>query len=210
MHHFEIINTLIERYQLKSYLEIGVSNPINCFNKIKIENKSSVDPGTEYKDNPVDFKVTSNEFFNQLEQGNTKFNSDYKWDIIFIDGLHLAEQCYKDIKNSLNHLSDNGFILIHDCNPPDGWHAREDYLVNGQYACWNGTVWKAFYKIRTEGLNLETYVIDIIWGLGVIKKTKSTINIPQENPFFEYNTMSNNRTKHLGLISIEEFINKIK
>jgi len=205
----DVINVLISRFRLKSYLEIGVCDPTACFDKIKTQNKTSVDPGVEFEINPVEFKLTSDDFFTQLEQGNTRFESDYKWDIIFIDGLHLAEQCYRDIKNSLNHISDNGFILLHDCNPPDSFHAREDYLINGYYANWNGTVWKAFYKIRTEGLNLETYVVNTDWGIGVIKQSNSPTIIPQENPFFEYNVMCSNREKHLGLISVEQFLEKL-
>ena len=209
MQRYDIINTLLRRFQLETYLEIGVSNPALCFDKIKTANKTSIDPGIEYRANPVDFKLTSDKFFSQLEQGNIKFSPDYKWDVIFIDGLHLAEQCYRDIKNSLNHLSDNGFIVLHDCNPPDSFHAREDYKIEGKYVSWNGTVWKAFYKIRTEGLNLETYVVDTDWGIGVIKKTDSPRIIPQQNPFYEYNVMADNRKEHLGLVTVEEFLDNI-
>lgn len=209
MYRYDIINTLLKTYKLNSYLEIGVCDPEACFDKIKTQNKASIDPGVEYLENPVEFRMTSDEFFTKLKKGDTRFDSDYKWDIIFIDGLHLAEQCYRDIKNAISHTTENGFVLLHDCNPPDIWHAREDYLVNGSYANWNGTVWKAFYRIRTEGLNLETYTVDTDWGIGVIKKATSTVNIPQQNPFYEYNTMSANRKEHLGLITVEEFLNKL-
>jgi len=209
MDHIDIINLLIKKNNFQTYLEIGVSDPKNCFDKIKVTDKASVDPGIEFKENPVEFRLTSDKFFKHLENSKTRFDKDFKWDIIFIDGLHLAEQVYRDIKNSLNHISDNGFIILHDCNPPNSYFAREDYMVNGVYDSWNGTTWKAFYKIRTEGLNIETYTIDTDWGLGVIKKANKPNHIPFENPFFEYNIMSENRQNHLGLISINEFLDKI-
>ena len=73
-------------------------------------------------------------------------STTYEWDIIFIDGLHISTQVEKDVKNSLNHLSKHGIIVLHDCNPflnEDSYtRVIEDYW--GQM--WNGTVWKAVYK----------------------------------------------------------------
>jgi hypothetical protein len=51
-----------------TYLEIGVRNPEDNVNKINATNKYSVDPGLEYKLNPVDFKMTSDSFFEQLRK----------------------------------------------------------------------------------------------------------------------------------------------
>ena len=103
----EIINSLIHEYNYKSYLEIGVNTPSQPgYNWIgvKIPVKHGVDPNVE-----TTFKMTSDEFFkNHIAQ---------KYDIIFIDGLHLFEQVYKDIINSLLYLNDNGTIVVHDCNP---------------------------------------------------------------------------------------------
>ena len=45
------------------YLEISVRNPNHNFNQIKANKKYSVDPGLEFKKNPVDFKMTGDEFF---------------------------------------------------------------------------------------------------------------------------------------------------
>ncbi len=79
-------------------------------------------------------------------------NPDILFDVIFIDGLHLAEQVDRDISNSLKVLKEDGFIVLHDCNPPTEWHAREMYAfyhtpAQGQ---WNGTTWKAFLKYRND------------------------------------------------------------
>lgn len=43
-HHTQLLNYLIERYGLKSYLEIGLQNPANNFDKINAWLKIGVDP----------------------------------------------------------------------------------------------------------------------------------------------------------------------
>src|SRR5215471_13517058 len=52
----DIINFLIESLNKEiNYLEIGVRNPDDNFNKISARNKYGVDPGYENKENDVDF-----------------------------------------------------------------------------------------------------------------------------------------------------------
>jgi predicted O-methyltransferase YrrM len=38
-----------------------------------------------------------------------------KFDIVFVDGLHIEEQSTKDIHNALKVLNENGTIVVHDC-----------------------------------------------------------------------------------------------
>lgn len=203
----DIINYLIKSLNRQvTYLEIGVRNPEHNFNKITAENKYSVDPGVEFKENPVDFKMTSDDFFESLEQ-NKILNSSIKFDVIFIDGLHLAEQCYKDILNSLKHIKEDGFIILHDCNPPSEWHTRENknFNIGPARNHWNGTTWKAFYKARTE-LNLFSCCIDSDWGVGILSKSINIGSQPEnENPFFEFEVLNKHRKQHLNLITFEEF-----
>ena len=137
-----IINHLIEKYGLTRYLEIGVCNPSTNFNKIRCELKHGVDNGLEYRKNPVTYRMTSDEFFQQWENGKLDLAKNFKYDIIFIDGLHTAEQIDKDIKNALKHIKTKGFIVVHDCNPPTYEHQTE--FNNG--GAWNGTVWKTWIK----------------------------------------------------------------
>jgi len=206
MDRITIINDLITKYNFKSYLEIGVRNTFECFDLINCEVKDSVDPGFENHINNVKYKLTSDEFFKQLDSSSLDKDSNYKWDIIFIDGLHLSYQVERDITNSLNHLSENGIIVVHDCNPPTLHHAREDYSNHDTPAMgiWNGTVWKVIYNLRATRDDLQICTVNTDWGVGVIRKGNFN-PIKFDNPFYEYNQMSKGRRKDLGIIEVHEF-----
>ena len=204
MERYDIINDIIKTKGFSKYLEIGVRNPDDCYNKINCNTKHSVDPGYENEKNNVDFKFTSDDFFNRLECGLLELENNYKWDVIFIDGLHISNQVEKDVLNSLNHLSEDGFILLHDCNPflyeYNYERVIEDYWGQG----WNGTVWKVIYNLRATRNDLQIVTVNTDWGVGVIKRGKST-PIEFDNPFYEYNAMANSRKRSLGLIEVHEF-----
>ena len=48
MRRYDIINSLIRKHNYKTYLEIGVRDNF-CFDKIKIKDKSGVDPNDQIK-----------------------------------------------------------------------------------------------------------------------------------------------------------------
>lgn len=209
-HRVQAINFLIERYfdQDVKYLEIGVADPNSCFNHILSNNKTSVDPELEHGGMSIDYRMTSNQFFSELDQGLIEqFSPDYQWNIIFIDGLHLADQVYQDIQNAMRHISVPGFVVLHDCNPPNWKQAHSDhqYYLNNIGEFWNGTTWKAFYRFRTE-TQYKTYTIDTDQGLGIIETGRKGVPIPHENPWYEYGVFAQNRQKALGLISPDDFI----
>jgi hypothetical protein len=207
MQRYDIINKLIKENNFKSYLEIGVRNPAYCFDLIDCETKEGVDPGIEFEANPVKYPYESDTFFEKLESNELDKDPDFKWDIIFIDGLHVSYQVLRDIKNSLKHLSPNGFIVLHDCNPQDIFFAREDYSVNGRPAAWNGTVWKALHYLRVNS-SLDICTLNTDCGCGIIRfenPDKPRPSIEFDNHFYEYNTMSKKRRKDLGLIELHEF-----
>jgi SAM-dependent methyltransferase len=150
--HTILINALIEKYNLKSYLEIGINNPANNFNKINSRIKCSVDPDKEAK---AMFDCTSDEFF---DVNHTIF------DLIFIDGLHHADQVQRDFENSLRCLTDNGYILIHDVLPEN----EEGTLVPRQTKQWWGDVYKWAMKIGAyDRIDFKTFNIDngcmLVW-----------------------------------------------
>lgn len=204
----EIINFVLQYLNKPEtkYLEIGVRNPNHNYDKIDSKIKFSVDPGIEFEGNPVDFKMTSDAFFEGLRDGSILYK-EIKFDVVFIDGLHHAVQVDRDINNALSFLEPNGFIILHDCNPPTEIHARENYYLRIAPVMdfWNGTAWKAFFKYR-QNENFYSCCIDTDWGVGVITKN---INLGKtttiSNPFFEYNILNENRIDSLNLMSFESF-----
>ena len=121
-----LLISLSQKNKNTSYLEIGVRKRESNFNHIKAKYKYSVDPFVKLENKKDHFQIESDDFFKSLNKGNL-FKSDIKFDLIFIDGLHLADQVERDIKNSLKYIKDDGFIVLHDCNPISEWHARQTY-----------------------------------------------------------------------------------
>lgn len=168
---FDWINEVIRKRGYEDYLEIGVRNPAECFDRIECTRKTSVDPGIEFEANPVDFQLTSDAFFAQFRANQLEgLTHHHRWDLIFIDGLHQAEQVNRDIENAIKHLKPGGMIVLHDCWPPNERHALdsipqwEDLETLG---AWNGSTWRAFYRQWLMGRR-RTYLINADWGIGVI------------------------------------------
>jgi hypothetical protein len=187
MNRISIINQLIQNNNYKSYLEIGVRFKRDCFDQILCESKTSVDPSSI---DLYDFNMTSDNFF----QINTS-----KFDIIFIDGLHTAEQCYNDIINSLSILNDNGIIVIHDTNPPTELHALENQYINiTTKNNWNGCVWKSIFKLRKtrNDLIIETYDVD--WGVSLIRRGLADL-LSIDNEFYSYSIFNKYKKEILNI-----------
>jgi len=191
----ELINGLIEKYDFKTYLEIGVNTPAQPgYNwvGVNIPVKHGVDPNVE-----TTYKMTSDEFFEKY--------ITQKYDIIFIDGLHLFEQVYRDIINSLENLSENGIIVVHDCNPITEITQRRDRASDS----WHGDVWKAIVKLRIENPNIDICTVNTDEGCGIIKKGLQKLLVIDENTNIEeYSFLENNRKEALNLISVDEFKQK--
>jgi len=206
----EVINLLIEKNNYKSYLEIGIDNPANNFNKIKIEDKTGVDPydqklrvATHWNDNnkevfskQIQYVMTSDEFFKQ----NSK-----KFDIVFIDGLHLDHQVRKDVESSLKFLNENGTIILHDCLPERYEGQLEKDIGYG----WWGTVWKTFalYRITRNDLDMKT--IDTDCGLGVIKKGEQKLYELTGNEGIDWELFQSKRNQLMNVITISDFKNSL-
>lgn len=206
MFRYDVINLLLSRYfpDDSHYLEIGVDKPQSCFHRINAAHKTAVDPNDCFQPPAkIDYQLTSDEFFRQLENGKTAFPADHCWDVIFIDGLHLAPQVYRDILNAVNHCK--GYVVLHDCNPTSHLEAHSDlpyYLAHR--GVWNGSTWKAFYKFRTES-NLKSYAINTDHGIGVIDVGANQESIPHSNPWLEFGNFNANRQEQIGLITLSEF-----
>ena len=206
MNRIDIMNNIIQKYGYTHYLEIGVYVKSDCFDHINVTNKTAIDPGYENEHEKYDYKMESDTFFDNVRLGSTEFPIDKKWDLIFIDGLHLAEQVERDINNALFHLADGGTIVMHDCSPPHEIIARETYKANWvNVGEWCGTVWKAFYKFRYTRPDLAMWCVNDDYGVGIIQRGTQKL-APADNTFYEYKKFDSNREEYLNLIHPNEFL----
>ena len=156
----EYIKSLIKENNFKSYLEIGLGDGRN-FKEIEIEDKIGVDPQSSGKDIA---QVSSDKYF--------LHNLD-SFDLIFIDGLHHADQVERDIVNSWNCLNKGGMILIHDIKP----HSFEMQEVPRNTKQWTGDVWRAWYGLQVNYPKLKLGYWDDEYGLGIIYKSRHKIDL---------------------------------
>lgn len=190
MNRTAIINALITKVQAKKYLEIGISSGEN-FKQITCAYKVGVDPEPAA---PATQHLTSDDFF--------KINSD-TFDVIFIDGLHHADQVEKDILNALTVLNDGGYIVCHDMNPLKYEHQTIPF-TGGH---WNGDCWKAYVKLRQTRSDLSMHVVDVDEGCAVISKGSQELLVTDQE--LNFKNLDENRNSWLNLISMSEFYKKI-
>lgn len=190
----DIINFLITKYNFTKYLEIGVFNGDNI-RKINASLKHGIDPGAEGIVAPeVTHRCSSNSFFDNIENNEI-------YDIIFIDGLHHANQVALDITNSFTRLSTKGFLVLHDCFPPDYDHQ----VVPRKQICWTGDVWRAMVGFRKNN-QFVSCVIDTDLGVGVIKNNPDLSLKRFEPTSMSYEKFESNAKELLNLISYQEFL----
>ncbi len=189
-YRWDLINYLIKKNKYKNYLEIGCDQN-QLFSKVKIVNKIGVDP-----ESGGNIRKTSDDFF---------LNNSNKFDIIFIDGLHIYEQVKRDIINSINCLEQNGIILIHDCMPD----SLAKQAVPRFKMKWNGDVWKAIVDLR-QSKELDIYTCEIDEGIGVIKKEVNTEILKVNKPInkLKFRDYYDNYHNYLRVININEFKKK--
>jgi len=231
MNRVELINLLLSHTGQQNYLEIGVRDG-KTITKVLAKNKVGVDPAyrlnskVKWKrwvglDKFKLVKQTSDDYF-----GSGLPHQDFKKgiDVVFVDGLHNFEQSLKDVNNALKHLSADGFIVLHDCNPKGAAqaypvkHSYDEVVeklrtegIQGWTGEWNGDVWKTIVYLKATNPNLKIVTINADQGLGVIKVEGeyTTLEIdPQTIASLDYHFLEKHRKEVLGLVSEEEFLKK--
>ena len=186
----DIIEHFIKKNNYKSYLEIGCCKN-EVFSKINIK-KVGVDPNSGGT-----VRLTSDNFF--------KTNKE-KFDLVFIDGLHVYDQVKQDIINALEVLNNNGVILIHDCLPEKIWEQNVPRM-NG---AWSGDVWKVIPFFRSKS-NIDVYTCVADRGIGIIFKryNKNILKLDQDTKKLKFKDYYYNYKSYMNLVSSEELENII-
>jgi SAM-dependent methyltransferase len=142
----QIINSLTK--PTNKYLEIGIEFGYTFFNTHFVD-KIGVDPDPkcDSNSNTIIIKTTSDMFFETLD-------TNKKFDVIFIDGMHHCENILRDFNNSIRFLNEKGIILIDDILPinyneqlkiPIKHYYENGILKYGEE--WTGDVWKFVYHL---------------------------------------------------------------
>lgn len=97
------------------YLEIGVDTG-QTFHALNAERKVAVDPHFKFSPNPdlqghEYYEVPSDDYFGKIARESDVF------DVIYVDGLHTVEQTLRDLLNAVDHLSQDGVIIVDDVIP---------------------------------------------------------------------------------------------
>lgn len=146
-----------------------------------------------------------------------------KIDVAFVDGLHTYEQTTQDVLNVLGHLKDDGIILIHDCNPPTAtsalpatsWNEVAQMALPGWDGMWCGDVWKTIVHLRSTRDDLNIFVLDCDFGIGVVSKGAPTNGLnysADQIGAMDFDDLDKNRHSLLNLKNqnyLFEFLNTI-
>jgi len=147
-----IINHIGKAIGAQNYLELGVRCLKDNFNKINLPKKTGVD--IEAID-PLIHKMSTSEFF----RTNKK-----KFDLIFIDADHRYDGVRHDLENALEHLTDKGVIVMHDCFPATLRQASPEFK-NG---AWCGEPYKVVAE-ELHGGSIRGFVVQCDYGVGVFR-----------------------------------------
>jgi hypothetical protein len=163
----KLIGRLVQKFNYQRYLEIGCRDDA-CFARVAAGYRVGVDPisgGT--------LRMTSDEYFASAQD---------RFDLIFVDGLHEAQQVFRDVTNALKLLMPGGTIVMHDCAPA----FEICQIVPMRSHVWNGDVWKGFVHLR-EDEQLDAVTVNCDHGCGVVRRRPNSAPIRLPKPYLELN-----------------------
>lgn len=191
MTRWDACNHYLSKFSPSRYLEIGVKAG-RTGREIVADFKLGVDPYLvpTAKEYYTECYVQTSDAFFKSQKGNLNLH------VVLVDGLHEAEQCLRDILNSVAHLHPMGTVVVHDCNPPD----EGSQIVPRQQVHWNGDVWKAIVTLRATRPDLRVYTLDADEGLGIIHwaHNEPLIRVPKP---LTWQGLVKHRAEWLGLVS---------
>ena len=211
----ELINWLGKKYGYNSYLEISTCTTGNFFNTVNNE-IFTVKECLNYYPPENNFQPIKN---NTVNKDHSFELTDYQeslciirqkythFDIILVDPFHTFEQSFNDIITALSLVSPTGIIVVHDCNPEEEELIGNKWIEND----WTGQTYESFIHFRRCYSYLETCVVDIDYGCGVIRPNYPSFNpvaIPQSmssSDVAKWNYFTAHRKELLNLIDTEQF-----
>ncbi len=161
------IQSYIDIFYAKTYLEIGVFQG-TTFLQIDVPYKIGVDPQFQFdtevftREGTVFYNETSDTFFENFAQRSQNLQELYhgkpfKFDVIFIDGLHTFEQTLRDFENTIPYSHEKTVWIFDDTVPSNHLSALSSQDKNEAWkkcaglskeAAWHGDVFKAIFAIH--------------------------------------------------------------
>lgn len=154
----DIIRLIAHKIGARRYLEIGVSDGW-VFNQFDFEYKVGVEPRSVSPSGV--HRCTSDEYFAR--------HNDDAFDIIFIDGLHEYVQVCRDIKNGIERLRPDGFMIIHDMMPKNYYESTYPKIKGGHTPAWTGDVWRAAFDLA-QSPDIKFRLCTTDFGCGILQK----------------------------------------
>lgn len=164
--HLDFMELLARRMKPDIYLELGLGPTAECINRISGYCKRSLGvdikgcrghkPGWEL------FHVSTDEFFEKSAPLWLGLNKEVV-DLCFIDADHSAEVVWKDLRNVLPYMKQDGIVVLHDTYPESAKYTAPGY---------SGDCFRVAEEMQEES-DLEFYEIVTLPfppGLSIIRK----------------------------------------
>lgn len=207
MKRWEVIDRVARHVGATRYVEIGVQGG-ECFRSVRVPIwKIGIDPD---RSSAATHHETSDAYYARIDalvaSGETSRAAE-SVDLVFVDGLHHAEQVSRDVANALRYLRHPGAVVLHDVNPPTE-EAAAVPMRSG--AIWCGDVWRSWLDLRATLLDRDLFVVDTDLGCGVIlplldgAPRRAPFVVPEERRTWA--EFERERAEWLRLVSVEEFL----
>lgn len=163
--HKLMIYSIVRGVKPKRILEIGIRSGISTMAMCKAIEDGRMD--VDYHCCDVDGKSQNIQSKTKVPLSFHIMLSDelaYKWDkdidILFIDGSHQYAQVIRDYVNFSKFVRSNGFIFLHDTNPPSKKYMTPNY-------CWDA--YKVLEDLKVDP-SIEFVTFPYSYGLTVCRK----------------------------------------
>lgn len=221
MRKYEIASLLARQLGFSSYLEICTPTTGGTFALVDREQFQRVVrlmyrcPTSFTDGEPVEL-ATAEESAEALYA--KLMRSGEKFDLVFVDPFHSYASSLRDLVFALQLVRDDGVVMVHDCNPPNGAVAQME-CRDGD---WCGVTFAAYLDVVLFSEGLSHFTVDTDYGCGVISKNqllRRCFDFRQDaglaarwlqvDLFRKYSLLERARAELLHLISPEEFSRKL-
>lgn len=155
-HYLDVLAAIHDGGDVHRYIEIGTHAGQSLALAHNAQRAIGVDP-EPVVDRPLSkstqvFSTESDRFFSDNNMDHVLGGPA---DLGFVDGLHLSEQCLRDILNLAPYIRAGGLVAVHDCWPPHPAVATRDWTT----FLWTGDVWRALAYLVDHRPELQIAVV---------------------------------------------------